>query len=245
MMRSYILFIKKILSMKMNTKNILWGVITFLVIIGGLWGVWNLTTQPAGTPKDKKVDLTVTAADHIMGPENAQVTLVEYSDFQCPACRAYAPLVKSIVEKNPETVRLVYRHFPLDQHTFAKQAAYAAEAAGKQGKFFEFHNILFDKQEDWQEGKNLDKLFSSYAQELKLNVKQFKTDSASSEVKAAIERDIKSGIQFQVDATPTFFLNGTRIENPGSLDDFQKLIDTAVGAPQATQAAEPSPTATQ
>lgn len=237
----------------MNSKNILWAVATFFAIIVGLWGVWSLMTQPKSTDSQKKVDVAVSETDHVKGPDNAPVTIVEYSDLQCPACRAYAPLVKSILEKNPETVKLVYRHFPLEMHKHALAASYAAEAAGKQGKFFEYHDILFDRQGEWETSKNVSNDFLKYAKELKLNEAQFKKDSSSKEVKDFVEDQRQSGIGLQVNATPTFFINGLKVQNPNSLEEFQKLIDAALenseatpspqtGDVEATQAAEPTKT---
>lgn len=226
----------------MSSKNIVWGVVTFVLIIGGLWGIWNVLTQPNTPAQEKKVDVDIAKTDHVRGPQNAPVTIVEYSDLQCPACRAYAPLVKSILEKNPATVRLVYRHFPLEMHKHAQSAAYAAEAAGKQGKFFEYHDILFDKQAEWEAAKDVTSLFEKYARELKLDMKKFTTDQSSSEIKDRVESQRKSGIDLQVNATPTFIVNGIKIENPKSLDEFQKLIDAAYDGPKESTDSGMTPT---
>jgi len=92
----------------------------------------------------------LTGDDHYKGNPDAQVVLIEYSDFQCPACRAYIPIITSLIEQFPDDLVVVYRHFPLQSvHANARAAAEASEAAAKQGKFWEFHDILFDKQTEW------------------------------------------------------------------------------------------------
>lgn len=133
----------------MNKEVVMKTSLSILASILVLWGVFQLFTKPAAAPK--KALLTITKDDVIRGNPDAPLTLVEYSDLQCPACAAYAPIIKQLVEKHDGKLRLVYRHFPLDQHVHAKKAAYAAEAAHKQGKFFEYQDLLFDTQADWQD----------------------------------------------------------------------------------------------
>ena len=138
-------------------------------------------------------------------------------------------------------MRLVYRDFPLEQHKNAQVAATAAHAAGKQGKFFEFHDLLFENQDKWQDTSNPRDIFSSYAKTLKLNVDTFKKDMGSKEISAAIDVNYQSGIQIGVDSTPSFYLDGVRIK-PNSAADFQTLIDSARAKkkPDSTQTGTPS-----
>jgi protein-disulfide isomerase len=225
--------------MNANSKNLLWGVGTFLIILVGLWGVWHLTTAPAtsNTP-EKAQEITLTPTDNIQGPETAIVTLVEYSDLQCPACRSYHPVVKQLLQKYPKELRLVYRHFPLEIHQHALEAAYAAEAAHKQGKFFEYHDLVFENQADWEQAKKATPIFLKYAKELKLNEKQFAADMKSKEVKDRVEADKKSGMGLAVNSTPTFYVNGVKIENPQTFDEFDGLIKAAIrkASPKPTKA---------
>lgn len=209
-----------------QSKNILLGITSILLVLGSLWVVWKMTSNPSALNKEEAAkNIQITPDDTIKGDVEAPITLVEYSDFQCPACRLYSATVKGVIEANPD-VRLVYRHFPLDQHENARVAAAAAESAGKQRKFFEFHDMLFENQDDWGPSKEAEKKFVEYAQKLKLNVDAFKKDMASKEIKDAIEADYQSGIQFGVDSTPSFYLDGVRIK-PNSAADFQTLIDSA------------------
>lgn len=207
-------------------KKLFAGTIVGVVLLIGLWGTWKLlggsnTATPTETPV---VDLKITEADWKLGSSSPSATLVEYSDFQCPACKAYTPLVKAFVEKHKDSVQVIYRHFPLQQHQNATVAAYYAEAAGLQGKFFEMHDKLFDNQTDWSESKTPEKLFVTYAKELKLDVEKLKTDAASEQVKNAVNADLNSGNVVGVQATPTFFINGKKVLSPQSLDDFEKLL---------------------
>ncbi|MBI4599870.1 DsbA family protein [Candidatus Uhrbacteria bacterium] len=168
----------------------------------------------------------VDGADHVRGNELAQKTIVEYSDFQCPACKAYYPIMKDVEKELGQTVRIAYRHFPLTQlHKNSLQASYAAEAAGKQGKFWDMHDMLFERQESWSADENVGDIFVGYAQELGLNVEQFKTDIASDAVKDRVRRDMDSGTAANVPGTPTFFLNGKQIESPRSFATFKALLE--------------------
>ena len=126
-------------------------------------------------------------------------------------------------------VRFAYRHFPLPQHKNAKLAATVAEAAGKQDKFWEMHDLIFQNQSDWSEEKNAAVIFAKYAQDLGFDLAQFQTDIASEEIKAKIENDYKSGVKAGVNSTPTFFLNGKKINNPRNYDEFKNAIEQALG----------------
>lgn len=211
----------------MNTNRI-FGWVGFVVIIGLI--VWGMVA--AGNKS--KNDLTgsalpgeVLATDWIKGTSTVPVTLVEYSDFQCPACGGYFPLVERLVAENPTLVRLVYRHFPLQQHVHAMLASQAAEAAGNQGKFWEMYRKLFETQADWEKTTDAKKVFTGYAQELGLDMTQFASDIDSQVVKDKINAQALSGARGGVNSTPTFYVNGKKIQNPQSYDEFKKIIENA------------------
>lgn len=168
----------------------------------------------------------------IKGSSNATVTLVEFADFQCPACGAYAPLIKDIASKYGSKVQIIFRHFPLLQiHPNALVAAYAAEAAGAQGKFWEMYDILFEKQSEWSQSV-ADEFFITYAKNLGLDIPRFLKDMDSMEVDNFVKADLALANRLALSGTPTFFLNGKVIENPGSPAAFNTLIDAALaGAP--------------
>lgn len=209
-------------------RIILW--IVFFAVIGLL--VWGIA---AASKKNQVVEgvlgLPVSTADWSMGSSTAKAVLVEYADLQCPACAAYNPIVKRVVEAFPNDLQLVYRHFPLITiHMNADYAAGAAEAAGKQGKFWEMHDLLFDKQTEWERSPEALKLFADYATSLGLDVKKFNNEVVSMETRKKINDQYKSAVQSGVKGTPTFFLNGKMIENPRSEEEFKDIIKNAIAS---------------
>ena len=169
-------------------------------------------------------------SDQIKGSplKDAKIVLIEYSDFQCPACRSYYPMVKKLSQEFTN-LSVVYRHFPLPQHINAKPSSQAAEAAGQQGKFWEMHDMLFDNQQSWAESKTSQEIFIGYALTLGLDVEKFKTDYDSAETKTKIEKDYQSGSR-DINGTPTFFINDKKIQNPRNYDEFRSIIQQAGGA---------------
>lgn len=198
-----------------ETKIFLGILAATVAIIGiAVFFVSKPATPPTPLPRE-----TLIAADaHAIGNASASAYLVEFSDFQCPACRAFAPTVDALVNKYNDKLLFVYRHFPLDQHAFAVPAALAAEAAGKQGKFWEMYTLLFINQDKFSDAP-----WKDLANQLSLNLDQFEVDTLNPESKTAllakIEKDRTAGIELGVNATPTFFLNGRKltITNPGDL----------------------------
>lgn len=209
------------------TENNLVGkiivIITILVVAGAVF--WGIRTQDSGS---RNVNVEVSDKDKFLGDKNAKVTLVEYSDFQCPACKSYESIVKQLLEAySPEDLRLVYRHFPLRSiHPNADLAAQAAEAAGEEGKFWEMKDLLFEKQSEWAKEKDPRGLFGAYAKAIGLDVAEFEEDLKSDDdSKERVEKDYQSGVALGVNATPTFILNGVIIKNPQTIDEFKALID--------------------
>jgi len=157
------------------------------------------------------------------GPENAQVAIVEFSDFQCPYCALASETVKRIREAYGDKVRFVFRQFPLSFHQNARAAAKAALAAHAQGKFWQYHDRLFAHQ------ASLDrKSLESYAQELGLDVPQFKKGLDDGAFDPQIEADLALGRTAKVDGTPTMFINQRRAPNPTDFDAVAQLIDAAL-----------------
>jgi protein-disulfide isomerase len=166
--------------------------------------------------------------DNFKGNSESSVVLVEYSDFQCPACGAYYPLLKALVEEFGSEMQFVYRHFPLPQHQHAELAGRAAEAAGQQGKFWEMHDLIFENQTSWANLRNTEEVFTQYAVQLGLDMEKFKTDLDSKELKEKVRRDYSSGLSSGVNSTPTFFLNGVKLQNPRSYEEFRNAILNAL-----------------
>lgn len=211
-----------------NRHAILWGIIS-LGIIGILFMVVAVVRQEKENAPSNNIVLpsAVSSDDWIKGPDSAKTILVEYSDFQCPACRFYYPFVKQLENDFPDKLRVVYRHFPLPIHNFSYLAAQAAEAAGQQKKFWEMHDLLFEQQEEWAASKNNDAAFNnfiSYARTLNLDINKFKNDFGSREIKSKIDGDFQGGEKAGIQGTPSFFLSGRFIANPSGYDEFKKLI---------------------
>jgi protein-disulfide isomerase len=187
--------------------------------------------SPAGPSAPAPIDLAVGPDEWIEGNPEAAATLVMYSDFQCPACGAYFPLVQRLRVLYGDRLRIVYREFPLEQiHPRALQAAKVAEAAGLQGKFWAMHDLLFQYQGRWSAAPDPVPLFLGYAKALKLDIDRFQADMDSPRVAEAIREDVESGTRFGVPGTPTFFLNGVRIQNPRSYEAFKAVINGAIGS---------------
>ncbi len=203
------------------TKKILMFVGFFIVLIPILFGVYKMTSKPAEPPKP--VALNVTEKDWIRGNKNAKNILVEYSDLQCPACKAYEPVVTNVMAKYKDKVKLVYRHYPLPMHQNSVNASMAAESAGLQNKFWEMHDLLFEKQDEWSELKDPTEKFVSYAQSLKLDTKKFKDNLKNADLKKKVDAQIASGDSVLVNATPTFFLNDLPLDG-NSLNNLDSLL---------------------
>ncbi len=213
----------------MNTKRITFWAVFVIVLALIVWGLAVAMKKTANAPTGQNLGspAPITASDHIRGPVNPQVTIIEYSDFQCPACEAYYPVVTQLLADSTTTIDLVYRHFPLPQHANAMPSAIASEAASVQGKFWEMYDLLFTNHADWTELSDPTPVFVKYATQIGLNVSQFKADLASSTLTDRINANKDEGIGLGIDATPTFFVNGKAIVNPQGYDAFQAVIDAA------------------
>ena len=205
-----------------------WGIST--LVLGGM--VFGMVKIASRNSQDNKQPLSLTSSviesDWIKGNKEAKIVITEYSDFQCPPCASYYGVVKQIHKDFGDRIAFVYRHFPLRQiHANAEIAALSAEAAGKQGKFWEMHDMIFENQKKWEGEKNAGEIFIKYGEDLGLNIEKFKQDLDSKEVKDKVEADYQSGIKAGVNHTPTFFLNGAEIQNPRSYEEFKNIINEA------------------
>lgn len=221
--------------MNSETKLFLGIILATVVIIGGAVFAFS---RPTNAPKINQ-ELLVRADSPKIGSPSASVTLVEFGDFQCPACGAYHPVVKKLTETYKDSLILVFRHFPLPSHPNALPAARAVEAAGKQRKFWEMYDKVYTTQKDWSAEKNVSDVFAGYAKEFGLNVEQFKKDMDGSDVQKRIDNDVVDANTIGINATPTFFLNGEKIINPRSFEEFEAIIRAAIEkAPKPSAAAE-------
>lgn len=214
----------------MNTKRF-FSWLAFIIIIALI--VWGLIAAQNKAAREAQAILLptdiATSTDHIRGSLTAPVTLVEYGDFQCPACAAYYPIVEKVLaDEGPDAVRFVFRHFPLTQHPNGIPAGKASEAASNQGKFWEMYNVLYEKQSEWSTVTDAKTLFIGYAKSIGLDEKKFLADYDLPVLMSKITNDYKGGVKAGINSTPTFFINGKQIKNPQGYDDFKKLIDNAL-----------------
>lgn len=198
------------------------------VVIIGLFGVFALTKKSNEQSTSNSSNGT-SVSEHKKGAGTKNVTLIEYGDFQCPACKSYYPIVKQIAAAYGDEITIQFRHFPLTQiHPSAFAASRAAEAAGKQNKFFEMHDLLYENQDSWTSIPNASAVFETYAQQLGLNMDQYKADVASGQTAEVINADIKAGQAIGANSTPTFVLNGKKIDNPKTFEEFKTAIDAEI-----------------
>lgn len=204
------------------------GIVTLLLVgiaVFSLSGTTGNAEEETAAPKDLKV--LIKEDSYKKGPANAKITIVEFADFQCPACATNYPVISQVVRTYKDDVQLIFRQFPLTQsHPHAMVAAEAAEAAGAQGKFFEMHDLLYENQKDWAVSKDpLKEHFMLYAKKIKLDTEKFEKEVKENKYKARIERDVQDGNSVGVTATPTFYING--VQNTGGLpfNEFKEKIE--------------------
>jgi protein-disulfide isomerase len=154
------------------------------------------------------------------GSADAAVTIVEYSDFQCPFCSRVQPTLAQIAETYGDRVRFVYKHLPLRIHPEAPAAAAASEAAHRQGRFWEMHDRIFASQRELGEDA-----YRRFAEELELDVERFEKDRTSAEVKGRIQKDEQEAQRLGVSGTPAFFINGRFLSGAQPFDAFRRVID--------------------
>jgi protein-disulfide isomerase len=161
--------------------------------------------------------------DHIQGPADASVTLLEYGDYECPYCGAAYPIVKEVQDRMGDRLRFVFRNFPITtSHPHAEQAAEAAEAAGSQGRFWEMHDTLYENQR-----RLGDDDLRSYAARIGLDLESFERDVAEHVHAPRVREDFMSGVRSGVNGTPTFYINGVRHDDSYELETLLAALEQA------------------
>lgn len=198
---------------------------TLIMIVGSAWALSKLAS-PQEAAIEVPPESIVTAEAPMKGAsESARFTIVEFSDFQCPACAAARPQVMALLQRYPNDVRLVYRHFPLMGHPNAEEAAWAAEAARESGKFWEMHDKLFLGQNAWGPEKDPLPYFITYAKELGIEETAFIMAYTSDAVKERVNVDANQATQLKLQFTPSFFLNGKLL----SLEEIEAQLAQELG----------------
>ncbi len=191
---------------------------------------WGHGPQQSNKVLEDPVPVPVMGAP-ILGPANAPLTLVEFSDFQCPYCIKAAAELPAVLKAYPTQVRLIFKQFPLDTHSQAAVAAAAALAAQKQGKFWEMHDALFAQQARLNRA-----IILQLAAGLKLDMKRFEADMDSAETRKAVAQDLDDGVKAGVEATPTLFVNGQRYNGAIALGALKPILDGQLKHPATTAA---------
>jgi protein-disulfide isomerase len=182
--------------------------------------------MPPSSPP--RVDLAdpLGPTDHVLGPTNAPVVIVEYGDFECPTCKQAAPAVRLLVERWAGRVCVAFRHFPLEQaHPHALLAAEAAECAGTQGRFWEMHDLLFENQTHLRAAH-----LREYAERLELDVARFERELDDHLYLQRVREHTESGRRSHVRSTPGFFVNGVIQDVSFGLDGLYRAAEAAVRA---------------
>ncbi len=211
----------------MTTETKILGVTLILTVGLLLGGVFFLSR---GGSSQSITGTTVSQIDYAkgqkIGSDSAKVKLVEFSDLQCPACVAAEPAIKRVRAVYPDQVQFIYRHFPLPQHNYGREAAAFAEAAGEQGKFWEMHDKLFETQEEWSALGDNDAtaFFLGLTKQLGLNENKIKQAVTEDNLKARIDADIAEGQRLGVNSTPTFFINGRKVDLQGGFDNLSTAV---------------------
>lgn len=196
------------------------GVVTLVFVIG----VALVMGENTSSSVEQNAKQLVRSDSYKIGSESARVKIVEFGDYQCPACKAAHPILKKLIEQKGDQIELVFRNFPLPMHQHALVAAQAAEAAGEQGKYWEMNSKLYENQSQWEQKSNALEIFTSYAQELGLDVEKFKESVQSNKFAAKIKQDQVDGTSLGVNATPTFYINGQKFT--GSLATLEQTINS-------------------
>jgi protein-disulfide isomerase len=198
--------------------------------IGAAFFMGHSLVQPSLEPNVRLEQPAAPAANdnqaHYRGAANASVTLVQYGDYECPPCASFNSILNEVLKRYGDRVRLEFRHFPLTRiHPNALKAALAAESAGQQGHYWEMHDLLLSSQRQWSKTDNPEQEFGKLAASIGLDANRLIAALASPELGQRVAADIEMGQQINIQAVPTFFLNGRKIQPSLAAEDFFALID--------------------
>ncbi len=217
----------------MNKESKIILIVSLVAIVGGIL-LWSFQPKPALVTAPVDGSLLIREGSHVAGingvegAKNAKVQIVEFGDYQCPACGAVNPIVMKIIAdyKDNPNVSFVFRNFPLSAHQNSHSSAEAAEAASAQGKFWEMHDMIYEKQTEWSNSNTAVDIFTSYASKLGLDTKIFLSEVKSNKYSAIISADYADGEKLGVDSTPTFYINGVKFgDGVSSYDSFKAKIE--------------------
>lgn len=204
------------------------GIIVILLLGYNAWER-KQNEAPSNVEIPKSVNNQIKANDHIIGRRDAKVVVIEYADLQCPACKAFEPILNKIAsEHRDDSFAYVYRYYPLlNMHSHAMVAAQYNEAAGIQGKFWEMNHMLYDKQGEWGEALDAVEKIKSYAKSLGLDMNRLVADANSKEVETRITDNLKEAGKLGLKSTPSIMINGVVI-SISSEEDLRLKVQQAL-----------------
>ncbi len=197
---------KKTFNMKMSKQKTTF--IIFLIAIGLIVGIKTFIFHTNGQSSDWA---------KVKGSKNAPIKIIEYGDFQCPSCAKGAQYIKNVMTTNPDRVQLTFRYYPLPMHQHAFMSSRYAECASRQGKFWEFHDLVFERQDNWEGLMNAMPAFDEISKEIGIEMTQLNACLSDQKVEHLIEEDKASGSQQGVKSTPSYFINGKMVVGYKSL----------------------------
>lgn len=204
------------------------GIVTAIIVVVA---AFTIGSQPAKTPGQKalsesQLKILLRKDTHITGVTKAKVNVVEFGDFQCPACGVAYQVVKQIKEEYKGKISFAFREFPLMGHKYGYTGALVAESASGQGKFWEMYDKLYSNQKEWSESKDALAIFTTYAKEIGIDADKFKQDVESKKYDAKIQADLSDGNQLRINSTPTFFINGKIYSGALTYDFFKSAVES-------------------
>ena len=204
------------------------GIVTAIIVVVAAFTIGSQPVKTSGQKvlSEAQLKILLRSDMHMTGPKQAKVTVVEFGDFQCPACGVAYQVVKQIKEEYKGKMSFVFREYPLMAHKYGYLSALAVEAASGQGKFWEMYDKLYSNQKEWSESKDALAIFATYAKEIGIDVNKFREDVDSKKYDAKIQADLSDGNQLGVNATPTFFINGKIYSGALTYDNFKSVVES-------------------
>jgi len=194
-----------------------------VVVVGGMIALFMFANSSSPAPVGDK---TKVIRDTSQNTGTGSVQIVEFGDFQCPACGVAEPNVQQLLKQESGKITFYFRNFPLPQHQNAQAAAQAAEAAADQGKYWEMHDKLYATQKDWETVADPTDLYVSYAKDLGLDTTKFKTAITSKQFQTVIDQDVADATALGVNSTPTFYFNGVKYDGSSSYADLRDKVES-------------------
>lgn len=205
---------------KRNTPILVIGGFTLLVFLGII--IAGAKAKPVNQPvlEPTNEQQLITSHTFMLGSSDAPITIVEFSDYECPACQIFHPIIQNIYNENSGLVRVAFRHFPLPQHPFARKASEAAQLAGENGKFWEYSTLLFENNTNLMEDDLV-----KYAEQVGLDGAKFRTDLSNPKYRDEVSQDIADADKLGLNSTPSFYLNGKMMQVTNPQDFQNKVLD--------------------